>query len=568
MKYAPLPWVHLADELRPSIRKLRIILEEPAFSGERTFVRLYDGPRSEQITDTHGILRDKSPLSARERAALEILHEAGPSHAKKGRFALTKAQMGRLLAFATDVALEVEEKGGIAVVGSPARITGRVTDTEEDGLALAFEATDGDDHTIDEPKVLGDREAYLLDKQQKLYRLTPPLLPDEARSLLGSEALLLDGLATEEGEAGFAAVVGLGCDLADLVEVAQGSDPAPTIVLRAMLTSTDSGSGIALRVHLVTELHHGGFSDEAEVTSRGAIPPVHAVRNGTEDDAGATLVARPTTQEAEARQALFDLGLKAASNHRGFAAYGETALDILVRLAAKEGIPDFVQVDPDALPRIVRLPNVPLLNIRHAPQESQGLLSVHLDIGDEARELALRYDDIVRSVVAGRQSLLLDEDTVLGFTPEAGKALEFISEALELKSADENRVIGSAELALLLSGIPGQVQLECEDEELRRRIDEFFMDPSPDDRKSRAPFWPSCGPIRPMAWHGCHTSIAWGLDAFSRTTWVLVKRSWQCRCSPRPRRWGAANQISWSLPPASSMCGSMRPNAIARRSVC
>src|SRR5688500_647650 len=130
LKYAPLPWVHIADALRPSVRRLRIVLEEPAFGGERTFVRLHDGPRSESIVETRPLLTGQTPLSARERAAVEILHEAGPSHAKKGRFSLTKAQIGRLLAFAQDVPLEVEGKGAVAVIPRPARITGRVKDVE------------------------------------------------------------------------------------------------------------------------------------------------------------------------------------------------------------------------------------------------------------------------------------------------------------------------------------------------------------------------------------------------------------------------------------------------------
>ena len=109
MKYAPLPWVHLADALRTSLRRLRIVLEEPAFTAERTFVRLHDGPRSESIVETRPLLQGaQTPLSARERAVVEILHEAGPSHAKKGRFSLTKAQVGRLLAFAADVPLEAD----------------------------------------------------------------------------------------------------------------------------------------------------------------------------------------------------------------------------------------------------------------------------------------------------------------------------------------------------------------------------------------------------------------------------------------------------------------------------
>lgn len=281
VKYAPLPWVHIADALRPSIRRLRIVLEEPAFGGERTFVRLHDGPRTESIVETRPLLTGQTPLSARERAAVEILHEAGPSHAKKGRFSLTKAQIGRLLAFAQDVPLEVEGKGAVAVIPKPARITGRVKDvvlpSGDGGTALVFEATDAEGARIKDPQILGEREAFLLDDQLKLYRVAPPLLPGEANALLLCEPLMLQGLTTDEGKGGFEAVVGLGVELANLVEVARASDPAPKTVLRAMLTRADDGPGFALRVHLVTELHVpsnvGQLDDEVEVSARGALPP-------------------------------------------------------------------------------------------------------------------------------------------------------------------------------------------------------------------------------------------------------------------------------------------------------
>ena len=483
MKYAPLPWVHLADALRPSVRRLRIVLEEPAFTSERTFVRLHDGPRSESIVETRGLLKGATPLSARERAAIEILDEAGPSHAKKGRFSLTKAQVGRLLAFATDVPLEVENKGGVAVQSRPARITGRIRDTA-DGNALVFEACDADGAPLKSPLVLGDREAFLLDEQLKLYRISPVLLPGEANALMQSEPLLLAGLATEEGRAGFQAVVGLGAELADLVEVARRSEPAAKIVLRAMLTRADDGPGIALRVHLVTELASDGRSDEVEVTARGAIPPVHGLETPGENGVpGVLLIARPSTDEEEARQALFDLGLHAAASHKGFTAIGEAGLDVLVKLASAEGLPKTVHVDPDTLPRIVRLPSVPVLAVRKVPDDKRGLLAVRLDIGEEAQDLAVKFEDIVKAVLAGRRSLLLDEDTVLGFGEEGGKALEFIAEALELPDAASEREIGQAELALLIASLDGRVDIATDDEELKARIKTFLAEPTDEDKK-------------------------------------------------------------------------------------
>jgi superfamily II DNA or RNA helicase len=488
MKYAPLPWVHLADALKTSLRRLRIVLEEPAFTSERTFVRLHDGPRSESITETRPLLTGQTALSARERAAVEILHEAGPSHAKKGRFSLTKAQVGRLLAFAGDVPLEVEGKGSIAVIPRPARITGRVRDVDA-GTALIFEATDADGDAIVSPTILGEREAFLLDEQLKMYRVSPPLLPGEARTLLETEPLLLGGLCTEEGRAGFEAVVGLGAEVADLIEVARTPDPAPRIVLRAMLTRADDGPGFQLRVHLVTELsavedEGKTVSDEVEITARGAVPPVHAVAlppKKLEKEGTVLLIARPSTQEEVARQAMFDVGLHAAASHRGFSAQGEPGLDVLVKIAAGIGVPDFVHVDKDTLPRIVKLPPVPKLRAMTST-DRRGLLDVRLDIGDEARELALKFDDIIKSVMAGRHSLLIDQDTVLGFTPEAGAALELIADQLELKDASQSREIGPAELALLVAGLDGKVEIETDDEELKARIASFLAEPIENDR--------------------------------------------------------------------------------------
>jgi superfamily II DNA or RNA helicase len=480
VKYAPVPWVHLAESLRPSHRRLRVVLEEPAFA-DRTFVRLYDGPRAEQVTDVRPLLDSNAPMSARERAALEILQEAGPSHAKKGRFALIRAQVGRLLSFATDVALEVEGKGGIVLNGRAARLTGRVRPLEDGHLSLVFEATDADGLPLKGPLVLGEREAFLLDDELRLHRIAPPLLPREAMTIMMSEPLLVDGLATEEGAAGFEAVVGLGVDLADLVEIAERSDPPPRITLRALLANDDATRDIALRVHLVTELSHGGKSEEVEVPARGALPPIVAIP-GPKDDDGVTLLSRPTTIEEEARRALFDLGLSAAGSHRGFQATGEAALDMLIKIAQKEGIPPTVIVDEDTLPRIVRLPDIPLLSAARVKGDKRGLLSVTLDIGAEARELAVSFDAIVKASMAGRRSLLVDEDTVIGFTPEAGKGLELLSEALEISSLDAERMMGQGELALLIAALGGRVELNCPDD-VRANIEAFLAEPTDADRE-------------------------------------------------------------------------------------
>jgi SNF2 family DNA or RNA helicase len=79
--------------------------------------------------------------------------------------------------------------------------------------------------------------------------------------------------------------------------------------------------------------------------------------------------------------------------------------------------------------------------------------------------------------------LLLDEDTVLGFTPEAGAALELIADTLELKDASSTRELGPAELAMLVAGLDGRVTIDADDPTIQKRVEEFLKQPGDADRQ-------------------------------------------------------------------------------------
>lgn len=513
MNNTPLNWAELAEALRPSLRRLRIVLELPAFSGERAFIRLHDDTRTESITETRSLLDgNQMQLSARERAAVEILHEVGPSHARKGRFNLTRAQIGRLLAFAAELSIEVEGKGTISVMSKPARIVGKLRDTDE-GVALCFLVVDSDGEIIKEPQVVGDREAYVLDEQLKMYRMSFSMLPSEAQALVGSEPLLLGGLVTDEGRAGFEAVVALGADVADLIEVAHQSDPPARITLRAMLTGGDDKDSTALRVHLVTELGHNGQRDEVEVSSRGALSPVHALpvegvaknaslKNGALKNGAAKVsnnpvgsdinqiekipflaVTRPLDLEEEARQALFDLGLTPASAHRGYVAVGEKALDILMRLTDVGGLPSFVLTDPDTLPIIIRVPAQPRLFVRFkAGASAEDMLDVRFDLCEDARKQGVPYDVIVQAASEGRTAALVDDDVVIGFTAEHAKLIQVIGNALDIHNTETLRSISADDFKKVLVKVRGEIagkisekiEIVCADDELLAELQEIL----------------------------------------------------------------------------------------------
>ena len=87
------------------------------------------------MVNVHEILEGDEGLSEREKAALNILAEAGLSRAFKGRFALTKARVGRLLSFAADLASKIEGKGGLVQVTQPARFKCITLEDDEVGHA-------------------------------------------------------------------------------------------------------------------------------------------------------------------------------------------------------------------------------------------------------------------------------------------------------------------------------------------------------------------------------------------------------------------------------------------------
>ena len=275
MKYAPLPWVHLQNALHAPNRRIRLVFNEDGLSGDRAFAKLYVGPHNMPMVNVHEILEGEEGLSEREKAALNILAEAGISRAFKGRFALTRAQVGRLLSFAADLALEIEGKGGLVQVTQPAHFKSVLLEAET-GAGMGFVAIDDDGKMLESPEVIGEQEAMLLVDGHH-FTESPPILPGEAMALLQSAPLPIAGLTTEEGEAAFGAVVGLGVELSELLELGVPSEPDPQILIRALLAAADGESNFGLRVHLVTEVANSDLVDEVEIPARGALAPVHAL---------------------------------------------------------------------------------------------------------------------------------------------------------------------------------------------------------------------------------------------------------------------------------------------------
>ena len=55
----------------------------------------------------------------------------------------------------------------------------------------------------------------------------------------------------------------------------------------------------------------------------------------------------------------------------------------------------------------------PILRVEQAQEGYNDLLAVRLDIGEEARHLAVAYDEIAKAAMDGQRAIALDEDTIL-----------------------------------------------------------------------------------------------------------------------------------------------------------
>ena len=153
------------------------------------------------------------------------------------------------------------------------------------------------------------------------------------------------------------------------------------------------GEGFGLRVHLVTEVQHSGHRRSQslpEVPSRR-----HALYQASDkpDEGTTILVSRPSSVEEQARNALYHLGL---SQQLTTAVYAwPKALNILAQIVTREGLPDFINVDDDCLPQVVQLPEK-LSSEEQAQEGYNDLLAVRLDMGEEARHLAVAYDESLK----------------------------------------------------------------------------------------------------------------------------------------------------------------------------
>ena len=171
--------------------------------------------------------------------------------------------------------------------------------------------------------------------------------------------------------------------------------------------------------------------------------------------------------------ALYNLGVSAVPSR--FPRRGPKALNILAQLVEREASITFASTK--TCPRGPAPKANPGWNtLKRAPRP----VAVRLDIGEEARHLAVAYDDLAKAALAGQRAVALDEDTIITLDPSAGKSLEYLVDVLDLQDSESTREIGSTELALLAASLQDKVELDCH-ADLKKHLEAFNAEASDED---------------------------------------------------------------------------------------
>lgn len=479
---APLSWIHLAESLRPSFEQIRIVLDAFPANDAKCFAQLFYRNSSVAIADPYRFLNDNLSLSIRQKACIHVLAYADISSVKRDHFLLNSSQLATLLHFASDVTIEIKNIGAIVPSPKPAQIQAQFSKQDKQKTAISFVAVHSGKHIIENPTILGEKDTYLLDNHLCLYHLDPPLLPSETVALLNSPALPIEGLNTEAAQLTFSTIAEMGVDLSCTKILGQKSEETP-ITLRTILNSDKNSGNVELRLHLVTAFEFEGTSDEVEIPAQGFLPPLFPLcakpSNAITQDNGQTyLMLRPTEKEEKARLALFSLGAVASSSHRGFTAKGQRALEVLSAINKNKGMPSWLLIDQDTLPKIINLPKKPLLTLTNN-KLSQHEVMAQIRLKDFDFEFPIK--DIVKIANNDGTALLIDDDTIVTFDKETAHSLSVISETLDIQKFNKDKNLSFFEAALLSKSLQNFIDIECSDE-IRARLTNFIPEILPQDR--------------------------------------------------------------------------------------
>ena len=276
----------------------------------------------------------------------------------KSEFQINYLCFSKILPFCAAIPFEIINHGVLTISKQHAFIKAFFN---KEKSTLEFNLVKSSFEKIDNPQFFGEINAYAIDDDYKVYLISPPITPIEAKSIVASGELPLLGLYQKDSRQMFYALSRLGIDFGCLNEVAKETKKTQ-IYLRIILTIDDITKSMRARVHLVTEIIDEDFSDEVEIKSTASIPCIHiAVDHNLNEEkyideiSIPKLLRRPHNQENNARQFIYQLGASPARLHDGFELKGDAAFELIKNISNPQLLPSYIKLDENTKPTIIEI---------------------------------------------------------------------------------------------------------------------------------------------------------------------------------------------------------------------
>lgn len=480
MKYPPYSWLKLNEEIKQAPGRIWFSFNKLPEKQTDCLVKIHIGGHNSSLSDPYDTLANSHVILPRQQKVLDILLLEGRACKNKSEFQISYASFSKILPFCSAIPFEIVNHGVLTISKQHAHLKA-FFDKEKNILELNLIKSSFE--KINNPLFFGEINAYAIDEDYKVYLISPPITPTEAKSIITAGELPLLGLCQKDSRQMFYALSRLGIDFSCLNEVAK--EPQKTqIYLRVILSIDDISKKMCARVHLVTEIIDENFSDEVEIKSTGSIPSIHIAVDANFDEEKYVeeitipkLLRRPHANENNARQFIYQLGASPARLHDGFELKADAAFELIKNISNPQLLPSYIKLDDSTRPTVIELPRKPNLLLNH-DVNAKNRIQVALSINEEFDQKDIHFSSFKK---AKDNILVVDEDTLVLLNNDILTRISYFTQAFNLEKANEYKDKSIAQVALVLNALKEHVEIKA-DKDTLAIINKFSLDIQENDR--------------------------------------------------------------------------------------
>lgn len=500
MKYPPYSWLRLNEEIKQAPGRIWFSFNKlPERQGE-CLIKVHIGSSQTSLSDPYDAINNSNIILPRQQKVLDILLKEAKPTRNKCEFQLNHASFSKLLPFCGAIPFEINNIGIITQSKQHAYIKAFLNKEKN---VLEFYLVKASLEKINNPQFFGEINAYVIDEDAKVYLISPPITPNEAKSIVSSGELPLLGLCQQESRQIFYALSRLGIDFTCLNEIAK--DPQSCqIYLRIILSIDDLNKKMCARAHLVTEINNYDFKDEVEIKSTGSIPSTHiAVDHNlnqekyVEEIELPTLIRRPYNNEHNARQFLYHLGAGPARLHDGFEFKGESAFELIKNISNPSLLPSYIKLDDSTKPNIIELEKKPYLILREF-ESTSNRVEVAISLGKDFDEKDINFSSFKK---AKDNILVVDEDTLVILNEDIITSVNYFTQAFNIEKPNLYKDKPIAQVALIINALKDYMEVKASPK-LTEIITKFSLEIDENDKKLPSDLQATLRPYQ-------HDAVAW-----------------------------------------------------------